>query len=235
MPVVNENVNNGLPANAEFRVGRSNVDKGQVVERGVGLPWPNNPQASYMYYDCTVGIMLDSGIVVHNRLPQVNNLPDTLSAIPLDDPDIDNITNIGVNLKCRDQYTDIVQRMGHARYWVRIWGQGLRVGYQIPIPGIKTIGGVPAIPYDKNPQWAYNRIFPGGNYSGVIMWHAAWSLWYTTATTPNSQYIPAADPYAHISGKAVPPAQMQAPFSHPDQNSVRTGPPQTTVIPGKIQ
>lgn len=230
MPFRDNNVAAGLSTTSNFRVGESDVDRGTNVEQDNVIPWARNPQASYIYYDCAVGTMLDSGIVVHNRLPQVNNAFDTLASIALDASDLDTATGLGVNLKCNDQYADIVQRMGHARYWFRIWGQALRVGYQIPIPGIKLIGGVAAIPYDKNPQWAYNRIFPGGNYSGVILWHAVWSLWYTTASPPTTNYVPAADASAHISGTATPPGGMQAPFSRADDDAVTNAPGQVGRI-----
>lgn len=226
MPFKDTNVALGLPKNSSVQVGRSNSDPvAPVVENSFGVPSASDPQASWVYYDCAVGVMLDSGIVVHNRLPQVNNVPDTLSACLLDDPNMDKIRVGGVNLKCLDQYTDIVQRMGHARYWFRLWGQALRLGYQVPIPGIKTIGGVAAIPYDRNPQWALNRILPGGNYGGVVMWHAVWSLWYTTAGPTILPTIPAADPSAHISsatstsGGGAQPSVVQAPYSGPDDNS----------------
>lgn len=227
MPFTNENVLAGLARSAPYQVGRSDVDAGAVLERGVGLPWLSDPSASWVYFECTVGSVLDSGIVVHNRLPQVNNAPDTLAGtvLGLDDPSLDLITGIGVNLKCRDQYTDIVQRMGHARYWFRIWGQALRFGYQIPIPGIKMIGGVPAIPYDKNPQWAFNRIAPGGNFGGVVLWHAQWSLWYTTAVPPRNNAFPASDPSAHIAGVTPLPTAIQAPYTVPDDDAQKSGPP----------
>jgi hypothetical protein len=206
-------------------VGDTDVDNDTVVEDGVLIPWSSDPQSSWMYFDCTVGIMLDSGIVVHNRLPQINRTPDTLASITLDASNLETVTDLGVNLKCNDQYQDIMQRMGHARYWFRIWGQALRVGYQVPIPGIKTIGGVAAIPYDKNPQWAYNRIAPGGNFSGVPLWHAVWSLWYTTIVPTVSNTYPIADPSAHMTGSVTLPQGMQAPFTNADDNAVRVAPP----------
>ncbi len=228
MPFQDNNVAVGLSKKGNFKVGRSDVDSDLIIEQNVLIPWSSDPAGSYVYFDCAVGVMLDSGIVVHNRLPQVNKGFDTLAACNLDDPNLDKLTGFGVNLKCQDQYKDIVQRMGHARYWFRIWGQALRIGYQHPIPGIKLIGGVPAIPYDKNPQWAYNSIAPGGNYSGVILWRAQWSLWYTTAIPPYNNTIPAADPSAHITGAAVPPAGIQSPYSQADDAAEITpfkGPP----------
>lgn len=206
--------------NLTTQIAPADTDRNENLERGVTIPWASDPAGSYVYYDCTVGVMLDSGIVVHNRLPQVDRTADTLSSVYFDAQDLDTVKDLGVNLRCQDQYTDIMQRMGHARYWFRIWGQALRVGYKVPIPGIRLIGGVAAIPYDKNPQWAFNRIFPGGNYSGVILWHAVWSLWYTTLVPPYTNYIPSADPSAHISGDQQPPVGgIQAPFSSADDNA----------------
>ena len=208
-----------------------NVDAGEVLERGVFLPWSSDVQATWVYYECAVGVMLDSGLVVHNRLPQVDNDADTLASCKLDDPNLDKLTGFGVNLKCKDQYEDILQRMGHARYWFRLWGQALRVGHKVPIPGITTIGGVKAIPYDKNPQWAFNVIAPGGNFGGVILWHAAWSLWYTTLKPPTSQTIPTANPSAHIKADAKLPAGIQAPFSQKDDNAVSASAPKAPNAP----
>lgn len=224
MPFLNENTAAGIAKNAVLQVGKSDSDSGKTVEKGLGVPFAASPLGSYVYFDCAVGVMLDSGIVVHNRLPQVNNTADTLAALNLDSQALETLTpQFGVNLKSNDQYQDIVQRMGHSRYWFRIWGQALRLGFQVPIPGIKMIGSVPAIPYDRNPQWAFNRIFSGCNYGGVLLWHAEWSLWYTTAVPPTNNYVPAADPSAQVIG-APPnlPSNMQAMFSPKDDNAVAT-------------
>lgn len=201
--------------------GLSNVDNNTEVERGAGIPWPSDPQGSYVYYECNIIAVLDSGIVVHNRLPQIDREADTLSAMSIDDPRFTIVTDQGVNLTSRDQYKDIMQRMGHSRYWFNLVGEGLRVGYQIPIPAVKKICGVDAIPYDKNTQWAFNRIFPGGNY-GVILWHAQWSLWYTTLEPPVRYSVPIVDPFAHIKGTDIPPKTIQAPFSESDDNATVT-------------
>lgn len=231
MPFKDTNTFYRLPPNGELQVGRSNGDQAEVVEQDVSMPWAASPQASYVYYECTVGVMLDSGIVVHNRLPQVNRAFDTLASADASDPAVDKITGLGVNLRCQDQYRDIVQRMGHSRYWFRLWGQALRVGYQVPIPGIRFIGGVPAIPYDKNPQWAYNTIAPGGNYSGVILWRAQWSLWYTTSVQPANNDIPVADPSAHIVGTAPIPRLIQSPYTRPDDNATTGTPTRPDFLP----
>lgn len=221
MPFQNANAAAGLPVNGPVQIGLSDADDDANIEQGILLPVASDPAGSYVYYDCTVGVMLDSGMVVHNRLPQVNNASDTLASVGIDDPNLDQIAGPGVNLRCADQYADIVQRMGHARYWFRLWGQALRVGYQIPIPGIRTIGGAPVVPYDRNPAWAYNRIFPGGNYGGLVLWHAAWSLWYTTAAPTANNTIPAVDAAAHASNNTPLPQGVQAPYSAADDNAVQ--------------
>lgn len=224
MPFQNNNKTFDIVESSDFQVGRSNSDDSTVIEQDIGLPWASDPAGSYVYYECLVGQMLDSGMVVHNRLPQVDKGIDTLAVTSLDANNLDSITTEGVNLTCKDQYQDIMQRMGHARYWFRLWGQALRIGYRIPIPSIKYIGGVPAVPYDRNPQWALNAIVPGGNYGGVILWRAQWSLWYTTLVPPVNNTIPAADPSAHISGDTQPPTLMQAAFSQVDSNAEPNNP-----------
>ena len=228
MPTINENIQRHLPEKHAFQVGRNNVDDVRNLEERFLLPWANK-EATWFYYECAVGTMLDSGIVVHNRLPQVDNAYDTLGSAKLEDPNLDKITGFGVNLKCLDQYQDIIQRMGHSRYWFRLWGQALRVGYKVPIPRITKIGGVPVIPYDKNPQWGYNTMAPGGNYSGVILWHAQWSLWYTTAVPPKTNDIPVANPYSHIKANEPLPVGMQAPHSKPDPNATQAKPPNLDI------
>jgi hypothetical protein len=219
VPFADNNLVSGLAKNDQFQIGRDDTDTNVIIEKDALIPWSTDPAGSYMYFECVVGTVLDSGIVVHNVLPQVDNEPDTLSVIALDDPSLDEYTGPGLNITCKDQYRDILQRMGHSRYWFRIWGQALRVGYQVPIPGIKKVGGTDAIPYDKNPQWGYNAIAPGGNYSGVILWRAVWSLWYTTITQPTTNVIPAADPSAHINGTTPLPNGMQSPFSQADDDA----------------
>lgn len=226
MPFENNNTTYGIPPASKFQVGVSDVDSSSIgsIEKGFLLPYPSEPALSWVYYDCTVMAMLDSGIAIHNRLPQINNTPDTLASCDYADPKFADLSANGVNLKCKDQYTDIVQRMGHSRYWFRLYGQALRIGFQVPIPSIKTIGGVPAIPYDKNPQWAFNRIAPGGNYGGIILWHAAWSLWYTTAVPPRSDEIPAVEPSVQIDGSTPLPKGIQTPYSQPDDDAVKAAP-----------
>lgn len=223
MPTQNANVTYGITAKNNYQVGISDVDDGTVLENNIQIPVLGSSDRTWLYFECVVEVMLDSGIVVHNTLPQVDRTADTLASGYMNDMSFDDIDG-GVNLKSGDQYKDIIQRMGHSRYWFRLRGRALRVGKKVPIPGIKTIGGVPAIPHDNNPQWAYNAIAPGGNFSGNILWKAAWSLWYTTAVPPVSQDIPLLDPAARTSTEAQKFGLIQAPFSQPDDNAVKFTP-----------
>ena len=204
-----------------FQQGISNQDNGATpIEKEILLPTPTE-RATWVYYDVALGCALDSGIVVHRRLPQVDNEADTLASCVITDPNIDVLTGRGVNLKSNDAFEDIVQRMAHSRYWFKLWGQAMRVGEQIPIPGLKTIGSVKAIPHDQNPQWAYNKIV--GNYSGQVLWYAQWSLWYTLASAPTTQQDPPQNLAQHTDGKSYD--GLQAPVSKPDDNAMAQGPP----------
>ena len=226
-PFKNENIAQKLPKNAKFQAGVSNYDPpGRPVEQGITLPWASLGEASWVYYDVTLLNVLDSGIVVHRTLPQYDRTADTLASCDITDPTIDRLTGRGVNTISNDKFTDIVQRMGHSRYWFRLFGQAMRIGYQVPIPGIKRVADVKAIPHDENPQWAYNKIV--GNYSGAPLWHAQWSLWYTVAEPPKAQQTPPQNVAVHIGGNVVLPKELQAPFSQPDDEAQNTRGPTPT-------
>lgn len=233
MPFKDNNEALGLRDSDAFQVGVSDIDSDGPgdAERGILLPWPKQPEFSWVYYECNVEVQLDSGIVVHNTLPQIDNAPDTLASCDYDSPHLAKLIS-GVNLRSNDQYTDTVQRMAHSRYFFRLYGRALRIGYQVPIPSIKYIGGVLAVPYDGRPQVAFNRIAPFGNFgSGLILWHAEWSLWYTTASPPRNNAIPSANPAALIvEGDNAAPAGVQAPYDQPDDNAVRAAPPMNAKI-----
>ena len=231
MPFKETNEEYGLDRRSQFRVGISNKDTPDVIEKEITLPWVSDPVVSWAFFDCTISVTLDSGIVVHNKLPQINNLPDTIASSFLEDDGYNRVKDKGVNLKSTDQYEDIMQRMGHSRYWFRLHGQALRYGYRIPIPAIKTVGGVNVIPHDNNPQWGFNRIAPGSNIGGVPLWHAQWSLWYTTLVPPTIDKIPEVDPTAHLES-LTPPNEIQSPYSAPDSESRTSEPILPTPIRG---
>lgn len=191
---------------------RGNFDSGGTLEDKVKLAAPSE-NATWVYYDVAIVSVLDSGIVVHRRLPQVDRAADTLASCDITDTNIDKLTGRGVNLISNDMYTDVIQRMAHSQYWFRLYGQAMRFKEQIPIPGIKSIGGVITVPYGK--QVAYNKIV--GNYSGVVLWYAEWSLWYTLASPPKKQQAPPQNPALFTDGNSAD--YMQVPWSLPDDSS----------------
>lgn len=218
-----ENRTVGIQPNSQFQYGVSDFDNGGTnVEQDVGILWCSNPASTWNFYECTVIPYLDSGIVVHNHLPQVDNNADTLGSYFSIDANGETIANVGVNTVSVDRFTDLEQRMAHSRYWFNLVGRAVRVGYQIPIPKLKSIGGVVPTPYDREPQKAFNRII--ANYSGVPVYYAEWSLWYTVTTPPASQQLPPANLAAHITADTPLPQQMQVPFSQPDAKASNTNP-----------
>jgi hypothetical protein len=223
-----ENIAQGLPPDTpystQFQAGISDFDPpGVVPEQGVIIPWSKDAAVSYLAYDVHLECYLDSGIVVHRHLPQSDYDPDVLSSCFTTDANIDTLINRGVNLQSGDSFDDVVQRMAHSRYWFRLTGQAMRIGYQVPIPGLKTVGGVSAVPDDGNPQRAYNKIV--GNYSGVVLWYAFWDLWYTISAPPSAVVAPVPPNLAvHIGDAAPLPDGMQAPFSQPDDEAQATNP-----------
>lgn len=219
---LDENEAANLAANAGFQVGVSDLDPaGNPVEQGIKLSWAD-PTSSWVYYECGIECYLDSGIVVHRHLPQSDPNADTLSSCDVTDSDLRTKIDAGVNVKSVDDFADVRQRMAHSVYRFRLFGQAMRVGYQVPIPGLKKVGGVNAVPDDEQEQYAVNWI--SGNYSGVILWRAEWSLWYTV-TVPPTEDQPAPDNLAaQIDGDELPPDQMQAPYSQPDDEAENSAP-----------
>lgn len=184
---------------------------GPPVETGMRFLKPSG-RANWVYYDVTLGCLLDSGMAVHRQLPRHETDWDTLASCDIADPSIDILTGRGVNLRSNDRFQDTVQRMAHSRYWFKLWGQAMRIGEQVPIPGLRSIAGSDAIPHDENPQWAYNKIV--GNYSGQVLWYAQWSLWYTLVEPPRKPQAPLQNLAQHTDGLSSD--YMQAPWSVPE-------------------
>ena len=62
MPFENNNSLSGIPTNSLFQVGQSNVDSNFSAEKGVTIPTFNDAAVTWVYFECTVGSMLDSTI-----------------------------------------------------------------------------------------------------------------------------------------------------------------------------
>ena len=198
---------------------------GENPESQISLPWSiENPQATYLLYECWIETTLDAGFALHKTLPQDFDNTDTLASGFIDDPDLD-LNVEGVNLFSASSGVDTIQRMSTSTYLFRLRGYAMRVGYQIPIPGVKSIGGQTPVPGEK--QWAYNRII--GNFSGIPLWGAEWDLEYITAKSPQvsandmgnaAQGAVPPNLAAHIRGDVQLPDTIALPWTNPDQNAV---------------
>jgi hypothetical protein len=210
-----ENTLRGLSKTSPFQVGISDTDPGTAFEAGFLLPWVTDPSASLLGYQNELQCYLDSGIVLHKSLPQSAQPIDTLASSFLTDAKLD--TNIkGVNLISLGQFTDSIQRMATSSFRFVIKGWGQRAGYQVPVPGIKTVAGVPA--YPDQLQWSRGNVVIG-NYSGVPIFFNQWELWYFVTIPPKTQQVPPPNLAQHIRADAQLPKGMQAPYSLPDQQA----------------
>ena len=200
-----------------FQAGVNDLDNNQLIETGITLPWNTDPKTSWVYYELGLGCQLDSGIVLHKALPQSAQPIDTLASGNVMDPAFAAIVN-GPNQVSGGSYTDVVQRMATSDYRFFLKGKALRVGYQIPCPGLKTICGITAYPDQK--QYYYPYLV--GNYGGVPLWYAEWELWYFLAGPPKTQQVPPPNIAQQITGSQVVPKAIQVPWSQSDQNA-KTG------------
>ncbi len=190
-------------------------------EDSLSFPWVFNPQNSWFEYRCWVEVNLDAGMALHKPLPQKNPIVDHLATTYLGDANFDTATPAsGVNIASYSDATDVIQRMATSTYRFTLRGWGMRAGYQIPIPGLKTVGGVPAVPGEI--QRGYNVIV--GNLAGIPLWFATWTLEYLIAKAPRGSPglenrpgsvaapVPA-NPALHIRPDAKLPLSVQLPWT----------------------
>ena len=192
-----------------------------------------DPEISWLDYQCWVECELDSGIVVHRPLPQrplrqrSGNPPvpdaDSLGGVDVDNNGLHIGSTRSVNLKSKDDFQDVPQRMATSRYRFCLKGFAWRVGHLIPIPKLESVAGVMAVPDDEKPQKAVCRLV-GGN-SGVPLYFAMWELWYTVVRPPKKPQTPPANLAQHIRADAPLPNGIQVPIAGPDDNATRDTPP----------
>lgn len=196
-------------------------DQAGVPELGLGLPWSVNPASSWLDYRCWVEVRLDAGMVLHKPLPQSDPSPDTLAFVAIDDPHLDTNKGNGANIRARASGQDYIQRMATSTYTFILKGFALRVGYQVPIPGLMAVGSVTPVPGEV--QRAYNVIV--GNASGIPVWFATWELHYIVANMPSpGEDVDAPVPFnpaMHIRPDAKLPQRTQVPYTLTDQNATQ--------------
>lgn len=191
-------------------------------EDELDLPWAINSQVSWLEYRCWVEVDLDAGMVLHKPLPQSNYPIDTISSVFFtdvgNDPDYATSKD-GLNVSSASPAVDIIQRMSSSTYFFVLRGWALRAGYQIPIPGLRSVGGVPAVPYGR--QWGYNTII--SNFSGIPTWFATWEIHYVVPQSPrtNAKAPVPPNPALVIKPSATLPLAIALPRAFPDERATQ--------------
>lgn len=210
--------------NNNQQIGVNNIDGNAHPEDALKFPVLVDPISSWIAYRCWIECHLDAGIALHKPLPQSAQPIDTLASAFIDDADLDkNIKD--VNYISKGSYTDIEQRMATSTYTFKLRGCALRVGNRIPVPALKSIAGVPAIPAEvqkiKGPLVL-------SNFSGIPVYYTEWELWYYVTVPPQKAQTPPPNLAEHIRGDAKSPVGgIAVPQSPPDWNAVTAA----TVLP----
>ena len=214
-----ENLVAGLPGGTDYatQAGRTDTDDGTVIERGSTLPLAAGPDNTWLAYHNRLGVLLDAGMALHKPLPQTpGGGVDTLASVDAYDPAAQSASKAGVNLASDSPGSDVIQRMSTSTYTFYLEGFAVRLGLQIPIPGLVSVAGVAATPSEvqRVEAWA------DGNYGGVPLFYAKWRLEYYVTLPPRSAQVPPANIAARVRGDAQLPANgPQAPYGVPDQNA----------------
>ncbi len=196
----------------------TNADDGSHPEDKIVLPWFIEPTASYLYYDCSVDILLDPGTVLHKPLPQRLDPVDTLASINVSDPEAQAISLEGINLKSNSSGVDLIQQMATSTYTFVLRGEAYRAGYKVPIPGLVKIGNLSFVP--TFPQMATNSL-AGSLLGGIPLWYATWELHYLITTPSRAQVtVAAANLLARVTPETQPPQTVAVPQLPVDQNAV---------------
>ncbi len=193
-------------------------DQTTYPEGLIQAPYAVSPELSWMEYRCWVEIELDPGLALHKTLPQKNDSPDDLSYEFVDDPNFATINpDSGVVVASNSTGQDAIQRMATSTYTFHLRGYAVRIGYQVPIPGLKSVGAQKAVP--MFPQRASNMIV--GNCGGVPLWFAYWDLTYMVAGPLGKKAVaPVPDNLAsHIAADATLPQAIQFPWTRVDPRS----------------
>ena len=199
-------------------------DPNDHPEDDLSLPWCINPVATWWDYRCSVEIQLDPGSVLHKQLPQTNPSWDTLGVVDITDAAFAAGTN-GVNLNSNSAAVDIIQRMASSTYRFILRGNGLRAGYQIPVPSLVKVGTVLAVP--TSPMFANPEIV-GNLLGGIPLWFNQWELHYIVGSSPkitalSQQPIPP-NPAAAIGPNAPLPRDVKVPRMPADSRAVQVAP-----------
>jgi hypothetical protein len=185
---------------------RTNPDIGATVQ---GLC---DPEWSWMQYENSIATHLDPGLTLHKSMPQSLAQVDSLSTVDSFAANAQAFTGNAINTKSNNTQKDYAVRAKTSTYIVCLQGWGLRAGFQVPVPGLASFGGVTPVPAK---QWCSgNRIM--ANYSGIPVYVNAWKLWYYIPIPPTAQQQPPPNLWQAIGAVADPPTQIPLPVSVPE-------------------
>jgi hypothetical protein len=202
-------------------------NKDILPEKALPLPYLADPAASYLDYRCWVECVLDAGMVLHKSLPQKQASVDTLASDFIDNKLLDQNKKSGVNIKPAAQTVDTIQRMATSTYRFVLKGYGIRIGYQIPIPGLKSVGGMTAVPQGE--QRAYNAL-AGYALGGIPIWFARWEISYVLVGTPTGTTAPIPPNLgAHIYPNTPLPQTVALPQTPIDMSAVASPGPDLPI------
>lgn len=216
-----ENAVAGLPPGPNYRVqaGVSDTDDGGRPGRGVLLPYSNDPDTTWLAYDCSLEVRLDAGMALHKPLPQSADPVDTLASVDVDGPAAHSASTAPANLQSEGSGEDVIQRMSTSTYTFVLRGSALRLAFPVPIPGLVSVAGVDATPAEI--QRVVTQV--GGGGGGVPLYYAEWHLEYYVALPPRRAQPPPADLAGRVTGDQEPPpgGGIQSPYGVPDAAAVR--------------
>jgi hypothetical protein len=201
-------------------------DSGQSPDSGITLDTLLAPEVSWLNYQCWFETELDPGTALLKSLPQASYPIDTLSSVDAYATTAQSAKG-SVNLTSQSKQADNVVRVTTSTYKVTLKGYGVRVGYDIPVPGLVSWAGVKPVPgkqWDSGPQII-------DQYCGIPVYLVAWKLEYFVPVPPavpagQRQFAPP-NLGAMIADTNTPSAKVQIPIS-----AIETAPQQLGTIIG---
>jgi len=199
---------------------------------GLGLPWFIPAGSGWLGRRDHVEILLDPGSALHKTLPQSDQPWDTLATQFVEGYGFVNpgagqaggaadadavIASGGVNLNSQSTGYDTIQRMATSTYRFVLRGEAWRVGYQVPVPGLLSVGGQTAVP--TFPQWSSGNVIVGNLPGQIPIFYCAWELHYIVAGPLKGSAPIVPNAAMRIRADQTLPDMVQVPFAPADANA----------------
>ena len=155
-------------------------DKGTSPEIGAVVDVLPEANLSWINYQCWFETELDPGTAILKSLPQATYSVDVLSSVDAYSANAQGATG-SVNLASKSKQSDNVVRATTSTYKVTLKGYAVRIGYDIPVPGLVSWAGVKPIPgkqHVSGPQIVTQ-------YCGVPVYLTMWTLEYFVPVPPD--------------------------------------------------